>query len=142
MAVPTTGYDMQMIDLLLSFALVQSSVHPGAAEYTRDDVARNLSAWIARADDNGDAKLNRDEWQAASALMFPEMPPLDLRRMAERDLDHYDRNNDGFVDLAELSAPSLVGFACLDTDHNGRVSAAERLAGEHATCLPSRAISE
>ena len=103
---------------------------------------RNIAAWIARADQNGDAKLSRGEWQAVSGRAFPDSSEIYLRRMAERDLGYYDRNRDGFVDLAELSAPSLEGFACLDTDHDGRLSATEQAAAAQATCIPTRTISD
>lgn len=131
-----------MINLLIWSALLQAGLASGSAGYSRDDVTLNISAWIARADRNGDAKLSRDEWQAISAVTFPEMTDDYLMRMAERDLAYYDRNGDGLVDLDELAGPSLEGFACLDTDHNGRVSAAEQAAGAQATCLPTRTISD
>ncbi len=103
---------------------------------------QNLAKWLAEADQNRDGRLDKIEWQSLVRRDFPDTAEADRQRWANRDFAYYDGNGDGFVEGGELSAPSLVGFDCLDTDRDGRLSATEQVAAREATCLPSRTFTE
>lgn len=127
--------------------LVVLAVGCGTAEHTasvqtRSELVRNLINWIAEADQNGDQRLDKLEWQALVHRDFPSAAEEDRQRWGEKDFAYYDSNGDGFVEAGELTAPSLVGFDCLDTDDDGRLTPTERVAAREATCLPTRTITE
>ena len=119
-----------------------SFTEPAPTVHTRDEVVQNLTNWVAEADQNRDGRLDKIEWQALVRRDFPDTTEADRRRSADRDFAYYDRNGDNFIVPGELSAVSLVGFDCLDTDHDGRLSATEQVAAGEATCVPSRSITE
>lgn len=112
------------------------------AEFSRNQVIEDITAWIAEADENRDQRLDRSEWQALWRRGFPDVPEAGRQRQGNRDFAYYDTNGDGFVEAEELAADSVAGFDCLDTDRNGRLSSTEREAARDATCLPSRNVTE
>jgi hypothetical protein len=113
-----------------------------AVSNTRNELISNLSRWVVEADQNADGRLDRSEFRTLMRRDFPDTAEADRQRWADRDFAYYDSNGDGFVEAGELTAPSLVGFDCLDTDRDGRLSSTEQDAARDATCLPSRTITE
>jgi hypothetical protein len=113
-----------------------------AAKNTRNELISNLSGWVVEADQNGDGRLNRSEFRALMRRDFPDNAEADRQRWGDRDFAYCDSNGDGFVEAGELTAPSLVGFDCLDTDRDGQLSSTEQDAARDATCLRSRTITE
>lgn len=71
---------------------------------------------------------------------FPDTAATDRERLADLDFAYFDSDGDGFVEAGELAAPSLVGFDCLDSDHDDQLSSTELEAARDATCLASRQL--
>ena len=115
------------------FLLAAAAAKPHAAPVqTRDALVASYTAMFKHIDTDGDGKASRAEW-AAMVDASPMLQSLSLSQ-AQRDglraalmagFDQNDSDKDGFLTLDELMAKPLVRFACLDTNHDGKVTQAE-----------------
>ena len=100
----------------------------------REDVASQATDFVVKWDENRDARIDKQEWQAMMRRSFPDVPDGDRNAWGERDFDEFDSSRDGFITSADLITSGLEGFDCMDANRNGRLSDAERHAGPNASC--------
>ncbi len=102
--------------------------------------------WFSRADANHDGVVTRPEYQGYRVELFGRLDrnsdgmvsPADFPRLASAGpkayrrltqvLEEADRNNDGAVSREELNASPMRFFDRLDSDRDGKVTAAEAAA--------------
>ena len=124
-----------MVALLLLAAA--AAAKPAAAPVqTRDALVASYSAMFKKTDTDGDGKISRMEWAAmvdASPMLqsagLSEAQRDGLRAALMAGFDQNDSDKDGNLTLDELMAKPLVRFACLDANHDGKVTQAEMDAG-------------
>ena len=131
-----------ILGLAVTFTAGCGSAPEVTADVTRTELITNLTYWLTEADKDGDDRLDRAEWQRLSRREFPDIPEAERQRWGTRDFGDLDGDGDSFVSVEELTAPSLLGFDCLDTGGDGRLSSTEREASRQATCLPQRTVSD
>ncbi len=127
----------------LAPALLIGLIAPAAAQLRERPIGED---WFSRADANHDGVVTRAEYQAYRLDLFGRLDrngdamvsPADFPRLASAGpklyrrltqvLEEADRNNDGAVSREELNASPMRFFERLDTDHDGKVTAAEAAA--------------
>jgi len=121
-----------MFALFLLAAAAATKPHAAAPVQTRDALVASYTAMFKHIDTDGDGKASRAEW-AAMVDASPMLQALSLSQ-AQRDglraaliagFDQNDSDKDGSLTLDELMAKPLVRFACLDTNHDGKVTQVE-----------------
>lgn len=121
---------------LFLLAAAAAKPHAAAPVQTRDALVASYNAMFKRIDIDGDGRISRMEW-AAMVEESPMLQSLSLSQ-AQRDglraglmaeFDQDDSDKDGSLTLDELMARPLVRFACLDANHDGKVTQAEMDAG-------------
>jgi len=125
-----------MFALFLLAAAAAAKPHAAPPAQTRDALVKSYTALFKHIDTDGDGKVSRAEW-AAMVDASPMLQSLSLSQ-AQRDglraalmagFEQNDSDKDGFLTLDELMAKPLVRFACLDANHDGKVTQAEAEAG-------------
>jgi len=106
--------------------LVKHLDSAGNGYVTQDEFVAAAQKRFARLDKNGDGKLTPDEFAVhghgnAQASGNPARPAA----FAQKRFDKIDANHDGIVTLDEYVAAAKVLYATFDTQHNGKVTAAE-----------------
>ena len=86
---------------------------------TRQEIIEGMKKWITEADQDQDGRLDALEWRALMRRYFPDVSDTDRQKWGNRDFAFYDTNGDGFIEEGELTALSLEGFDCHDTDGDG-----------------------
>jgi Ca2+-binding EF-hand superfamily protein len=125
---------MMSFALFLLAAAAAAKPHAAAAPdtSTRAGLVASYEALIKRVDTDGDGKISRMEW-AAMVEASPMLQSLSISQ-AQRDglraalmagFDQNDSDKDGTLTLDELLAKPLQRFACLDANHDGKVTQAE-----------------
>jgi len=132
-----------MAVLFLLAAAAAAKPHAAPPE-TRDALVASYTKMFNHIDTDGDGKVSRAEW-AAMVDASPMLQSLSLSQ-AQRDglraalmagFDQNDSDKDGFLTLDELMAKPLVRFACLDANHDGKVTQAEAEAGMDKCSAPA-----
>jgi len=120
------------ITLFLLAAAAAAKPHAVPATATRDGLIASYTAMFTRIDADGDGKISRAEWKTmvdASPLLqsldMSQAQRAALRAPLERQFDESDSDKDGSLTLDELMAKALIRFACLDTNHDAKVTQAE-----------------
>jgi len=101
---------------------------------TRAGLIAGYRLVLSANDRDGDHRLSREEWTQMVSVGFPEQPretppPGNYAQARNSILAFYadqDRNQDGYLDLAELLRVPLAHFACADTNRDGRMSRREQ----------------
>jgi len=133
-----------MAVLFLLAAAAAAKPHAAAPVQTRDALVASYTAMFKHIDTDGDGKVSRAEW-VAMVDASPMLQSLSLSQ-AQRDglraalmvgFDQNDSDKDGFLTLDELMAKPLVRFACLDANHDGKVTQAEAEAGMDKCSAPA-----
>ena len=134
-----------MIALLL-LAAAAAKPHAAAAPdtSTRTGLVASYTAMLKRVDSDGDGRVSRMEWAAmvdASPMLqstsLSEAQRNGLRTALMAGFDQNDSDKDGELTLDELVAGPLVRFACLDANHDGKVTQAEADAGMDKCPVPA-----
>jgi len=128
------------------FLLAAAAAKPHAAPdtSTRTGLVASYTAMVKRIDSDGDGKVSRSEW----ATMVDAAPMLQSQGLsaAQRDglraalmagFDQNDSDRDGSLTLDELMAKPLMRFACMDANHDGKVTQAEAEAGMDKCSAPA-----
>lgn len=120
------------------FLLAAAPAKPHAAPdtSTRTGLVASYTAMVKRIDSDGDGKVSRMEWAAmvdASPMLqstsLSEAQRNGLRAALMAGFDQNDSDKDGELTLDELMAKPLMRFACMDANHDGKVTQAEAEAG-------------
>ena len=129
--------------LLFALAAAAAKAHPAPDTSTRDGLVANYSAMFKRIDADHDDKISRTEWEVmvdASPMLhaqgLSETNRTNLRAALMAGFDQNDSDKDGFLTLDELIAKPLFRFACLDANHDARVTQAEMAAGMDRCAAP------
>lgn len=134
--------------MLALFLLAAATAKPHAAAApdtsTRTGLVASYTAMLKRIDSDGDGKVSRMEWAAmvdASPMLqstsLSEAQRNGLRSALMAGFDQNDSDKDGELTLDELMAKPLVRFACMDANHDGKVSQAEAEAGMDKCSAPA-----
>ena len=124
------------IALFFLAAAAHAKAHAAPDTSTRNGLIASYSAMFKRIDTDGDGKVSRAEW----GVMVDASPMLQSQSLSETQrnglraalmagFEQNDSDKDGFLTLDELMAKPLVRFACLDANHDARVTQAEAEAG-------------
>jgi hypothetical protein len=131
---------------LFLLAAAAAKPHAAPATATRDGLIASYTALFTRIDTDADGKISRAEWETmvdASPLLqsldMSQTQRAALRAPLERQFDESDSDKDGFLTLDELMAKPLVRFACLDTNHDARITQAEIEANMERCSAPAGA---
>lgn len=131
--------------MLALFLLAAAMAKPHAAPdtSTRTGLVASYEAMLKRIDGDGDGKVSRMEWAAmvdASPMLqstsLSEAQRNSLRAALMAGFDQNDSDKDGELTLDELMAKPLMRFACLDANHDGKVTQAEAEAGMDKCSAP------
>ena len=123
---------------ILLFALAAAAAKPHAAPdtSTRDGLVASYTAMFKRIDSDHDDRISRAEWETmveASPMLraqgLSEANRANLRAALMAGFGQNDSDKDGFLTLDELMAKPLFRFACLDANHDAKVTQAEMAAG-------------
>jgi len=124
------------MSILLLFMAAAAKPHAAPITSTRSGLIASYSAMFKRVDSDGDGKVSRAEWEVmvdASPMLqsqgLSETQRNGLRAALMAGFEQNDSDKDGFLTLDELMAKPLVRFACLDANHDARVTQAEAEAG-------------
>lgn len=131
---------------LLVLAAAAAKPHAAAAPdtSTRTGLVASYTAMLKRIDSDGDGKVSRMEWAAmvdASPMLqstsLSEAQRNGLRTALMAGFDQNDSDKDGELTLDELMAKPLMRFACMDANHDGKVTQAEMEAGMDKCSQPA-----
>lgn len=133
-----------MFALFILAATAASRPHAAPDMSTRDGLIAGYTAMFKRIDTDGDDRISRLEW-AAMAESSPMLQSASLSEAQRNSLraalmagfDQNDSDRDGNLTLDELMAKPLVRFACLDADHNAKVTQTEAEAGMDTCSAPA-----
>ena len=135
-----------MIALFLLAAAAAAKPHAAPDTTARDGLIASYTAMFKRIDTDGDAKTSRAEWgtMVDAAPMLQSLDMSQAQRAALRaplmsQFDQSDSDKDGFLTLDELMAKALIRFACLDTNHDAKVTQAEISANLDRCSVPAGA---
>jgi len=124
------------IALFFLAAAAHAKPHPAPNTSTRSGLIASYNAMFKRIDADGDGKVSRAEWEVmvdASPMLqsqsLSETQRNGLRAALMAGFEQNDSDRDGLLTLDELMAKPLVRFACLDANHDARVTQAEAEAG-------------
>ena len=134
--------------MLVLFFLAAATAKPHAAfapdTSTRTGLVASYTAMLKRIDTDGDGKISRMEWAAmvdASPMLqstsLSEAQRNGLRLALMAGFDQNDSDKDGELTLDELMAKPLMRFACMDANHDGKVTQAETEAGMDKCSQPA-----
>ena len=132
--------------MLALFVLAAAAAKPHAAPdmSTRAGLVASYETMLKRIDGDGDGKASRMEWAAmvdASPMLqstsLSEAQRNGLRAALMAGFDQDDSDKDGALTLDELMAKPLVRFACLDANHDGKVTQAEADGGMDKCSAPA-----
>ena len=132
--------------MLALFLLAAAAAKPHAAPdtSTRTGLVASYTAMVKRIDSDGDGKVSRMEWAAmvdASPMLqstsLSEAQRNGLRTALMAGFDQNDSDKDGSLTLDELMAKPLMRFACMDANHDGKVTQAEAEAGMDKCSAPA-----
>lgn len=123
------------MSILLLMAAAAAKAHAAPNSSTRDGLIASYTAMFRHIDTDHDEKVSRTEWEA----MVDASPMLQSRGLSEAQrnglraalmagFEQNDSDKDGFLTLDELMAKPLVRFACLDANHDAKVTPAETAA--------------
>ena len=111
---------------------------------TRAGLIASYEILLKKIDTDGDGKASRAEW-TVMVDASPMLQSLSLSQ-AQRDglraalmagFEQNDSDKDGFLTLDELLAKPLFRFACLDANHDGKVTQAEMEANMERCSQPA-----
>lgn len=132
-----------MIALLFLAAAAAAKPHAAPDTTTRDGLIASYTIMFKRIDTDGDGKVSRAEWGTMvdaspmlQSLSLSQAQREGLRASLMADFDQNDSDKDGALTLDELMARPLVRFACLDANHDGRVTQAEMEANMDRCSVP------
>jgi len=139
-----SGHIGGMMSILL-FALAAAAAKAHAPDTsTRDGLVASYTAMFKRIDTDHDDRISRAEWETmadASPMLraqgLSETNRTNLRTALMAGFDQNDSDRDGFLTLDELMAKPLFRFACLDANHDARVTQAEMVAGMDKCSAPA-----
>jgi Ca2+-binding EF-hand superfamily protein len=99
----------------------------GAGYVTADEFGAAARKRFARLDRNGDGKLSADELgtRGHGYARSGRRSNADAGTFARQRFDQIDANHDSIVTIDEYVAAATAMYAEFDTQHNGRVTAAE-----------------
>lgn len=126
-----------MIALFLLAAAAATKPHAAAAPdtSTRAGLIASYETLLKKVDTDGDGKASRAEWQVMvdaspmlQSLNLSQAQRDGLRTALMAEFDQNDSDKDGVLTLDELLAKPLFRFACLDANHDGKVTQAEMTA--------------
>ena len=132
-----------MFALFLLAAAAATKPHAAAPVQTRAALVASYTAMFTHIDTDSDGKVSRAEW-AVMVDASPMLQSLSLSQ-AQRDglraalmagFDQNDSDKDGSLTLDELMAKPLVRFACMDANHDGKVTQAEADTGIDKCAAP------
>ncbi len=87
---------------------------------TKNELPEGFAKIFARADQNGDGKLSRQEVaQLLQTLRVMLTPPPQVEKFVEKLLAQFDRDKDGKVSKAEARGKIADNFAALDLNQDG-----------------------
>ena len=109
---------------------------------TRVGLIASYERLMKRIDTDGDGKASRAEWSVMvdaspmlQSLSISQAQRDGLRAALMAGFDQNDSDHDGFLTIDELLAKPLFRFACLDSNHDGKISPAE-MAANMDRCAP------
>ena len=123
--------------LFLLAAAAAAKPHAVAAPdtSTRAGLIASYERLVKRIDTDGDGKVSRAEWSVMvdaspmlQSLSISQAQRDGLRAALMAGFDQNDSDHDGFLTIDELLAKPLFRFACLDANHDGKISQAEMAA--------------
>ena len=112
-------------------SIAAASAQPAPNSGSRDSLAAGYQLVLSTWDKNGDARLSQAEWMRMIEATLEHSKGEHDEMIAEGALffSNADTDHDGQLILAELLAPSLGTFDCMDTNRDGIISADERSSG-------------
>jgi Ca2+-binding EF-hand superfamily protein len=135
-----------LIALLFLAAAAGARPHAAPDTTSRDGLIASYTAMFTRIDTDGDGKVSRAEWGVMvdaspmlQSLSLSQAQREGLRASLMAGFEQNDSDKDGALTLDELMAKPLVRFACLDANHDGKVTQAEMEANMDR-CSTSAAI--
>ena len=133
--------------LMAAAAAAKPHTRPAADTSTRDGLIASYTSMFKRIDTDNDGKVSRMEWAAmvdASPMLqstsLSEAQRNGLRAALVAGFDQNDSDKDGSLTLDELMAKPLVRFACLDANHDAKVTQAEADAGMDKCSAPAGVV--
>jgi len=132
------------IMILFLAAAAAAKAHAAPDTSTRNGLIASYTAMVRRIDTDHDDKVSRAEWE----VMVDASPMLQAQGLSEANrtylrtslmagFDQNDSDKDGFLTLDELMAKPLFRFACLDANHDAKVSQTEMAANMDRCSGPS-----
>jgi Ca2+-binding EF-hand superfamily protein len=130
---------------LFLLAAAAAKAHAAPDTSTRDGVIASYTAMFKHIDTDGDGKVSRAEWEVMvdaspmlQSLSLTQSTRASLRATLMAGFDQNDSDKDGFLTLDELMAKPLLRFACLDTNHDAKVTQAEMEANMDKCSAPGQ----
>jgi Ca2+-binding EF-hand superfamily protein len=121
-----------LIALFVLAAAAAAKPHISPDATTRDGLIASYTSMVTRIDSDGDGKVSRAEWRTMvdaspmlQSLSLSQAQRDGLRASLMAEFDQNDSDKDGMLTLDELMARPLVRFACIDANHDGKVTQAE-----------------
>lgn len=131
-----------LVLLAAAAAKPHAAAAPGTS--TRAGLVASYTAMFKRIDSDSDGKVSRMEWAAMvdaapmlQSTSLSEAQRNGLRMALMAGFDENDSDKDGELTLDELMAKPLLRFACLDANHDGKVTQAEADAGMDRCAQPA-----
>lgn len=120
------------MSILIFFLAAAAKPHAAPDTSTRAGLIASYTAMFKHIDTDGDGKVSRAEWETmvdASPMLqstgLSEANRANLRAALMAGFGKNDSDGDGWLTLDELMAKPLVRFACLDANHDAKVTQAE-----------------
>jgi hypothetical protein len=132
------------IGLFLLATAATANQHAAPATQTRAGLVASYTAMMKRIDTDGDGEASRAEWEAMvdaspmlQSLSISQAQRAGLRASLIAGFARDDSDKDGLLTLDELMARPLVRFACLDSNHDGKLGPAEIAANLDRCSVPA-----
>ena len=133
-----------MFAVFLLAAAAAAKPHSAPDTQTRAGLVASYTAMFKRIDTNGDDKISRAEWETMvdaspilQSLGLTQTQRDSLRASLMSGFDQNDSDKDGFLTLDEMMAQPLFRFACLDADHDARITQTEMAANMDRCSAPA-----
>ena len=132
--------------MIAFFFLAAAAAKPHAAPdtTTRGGLIASYTTMFGRIDTDGDGKISRAEWRTMvdaspmlQSLSLSQAQREGLRASLMAGFDLNDSDKDGVLTPDELMAKPLARFACLDANHDGKVTQAEAEANMDRCSAPA-----
>ena len=129
--------------LLFLAAAATAKPHAAPDTATRAGLIASYENLLKRVDTDGDGKASRAEWTVMvdaspilQSLSLSQAQRETLRASLMAGFDRDDSDKNGMLTLDEMLAKPLYRFACVDADHNGKVTEAEMAANMERCSAP------